>query len=427
MSKSKNLENLSESVSTVVKKNMETKKAEPIYFQCGCELLDLVVGGSKGIFGIPAGKFINIVGDKSAGKTFLSNEFIAWAHYNHGKKFRWIYDDCESGYSFDTESMYGFEIMPQDEEKRVHSENVEECYCNIAKFANELGKNECGIYVVDSLDGLTSYEDDERAEERLKQFDEGKGAKLKTGTYAMSKQKYLSKEFFPQLCSEIEEKNILVIIISQIRENIDPGSFEKYSRSGGKAMDFYAHSVLWLAGAKKILRKETPVGNVVKAKTTKSKTPRPYRECLFDFLYDYGLDDIGTSVDYLFDLRTDKGELNKKAAAIKWDGDNNFDKKSLKEFLEENDLYERFENSKYYDMDGTDADNMFAFIQSKKDYKTKFNEKFGDTMTRDELIAYIEENNLEDELRTRVDNKWEEFEDSIKSNRKARFYATQPV
>ena len=404
---------------------METKKSEPIYFQCGCTLLDKVVGGNKGVFGVPAGKFINIVGDKSAGKTFLSNEFIAWSHYNYGKKFKWIYDDCESGYSFDTESMYGFEIMPQDETKRVHSENVEECFCNISKFANEIGKNECGIYVVDSLDGLTSYEDDERANERLKQFEEGKGAKLKTGTYAMSKQKYLSKEFFPQLCSEIEKKNILIIIISQIRENIDPMSFEKYSRSGGKAMDFYAHSVIWLAGAKKILRKDTPVGNVVKAKTTKSKTPRPFRECFFDFLYDYGLDDIGTNVDYLFDLRTDKGELSKKAAAIKWDGDNNFDKKSLKEFLEENDLYERFENSKYYDMDGTDADNMFAFIQSKKDYKIKFNEKFGDTMTRDELITYIEENNLEDELRKRIDEKWESFEGSIKSNRKKKYYSKQ--
>lgn len=404
---------------------METKKAEPIYFQCGCTLLDKAIGGNKGVFGVPAGKFINIVGDKSAGKTFLSNEFIAWSHYNHGKKFKWIYDDCESGYSFDTESMYGFEIMPQDETKRVHSENVEECFCNISKFANEIGKNECGIYVVDSLDGLTSYEDDERADERLKQFEEGKGAKLKTGTYAMSKQKYLSKEFFPQLCSEIEKKNILVIINSQIRENIEPMSFEKYSRSGGKAMDFYAHSVIWLAGAKKILRKDTPVGNVVKAKTTKSKTPRPYRECFFNFLYDYGLDNIGTSIDYLFDLRTDKGELNKKAAAIKWDGDNNFDKKSLKEFLEENDLYERFENSKYYDMDGSDADNMFAFIQSKKDYKLKFNEKFGDTMTRDELITYIEENNLEDELRKRVDEKWENFEDSIRSNRKKKYFGTQ--
>jgi len=405
---------------------MESKEKKSIYFQSGCVVLDLVIGGKKGVFGAPAGKFINIVGDKSAGKTFLSNEFIAWSYYNHGSKFKWVYDDCESGYSFDTESMYGFEIMPEDEKKRVHSENIEECFCNIAKFANELGKNECGIYVIDSLDGLTSYEDDERADERLKQFEEGKGAKLKTGTYAMSKQRYLSKEFFPQLCSEIEKKNILVIIISQIRENIDPMSFEKYNRSGGKAMDFYAHSVIWLAGLKKILRKETPVGNVVKAKTTKSKTERPYRDCFFSFLYDYGLDDIGTSVDYLFNLRTEKGELNKKANAIKWDGNNDFDKKSLKEFLLEFDLYEKFENSKYADLDGTDAENMFAFIQSKKDYKSKFNEKFGDTMTRDELIEYIEQNELEDELKNRVIEKWEAFEDSIKSNRKKKYYSKQP-
>ena len=405
---------------------METKEIKNIQFECGCRLLDMVIGGNKNIFGAPAGQFINIVGDKSAGKTFLSNEFIAWAHYNFGKKFKWVYDDCESGYSFDTESMYGFEIMPKDEKDRVHSENVEECFCNISKFAKELNKNECGIYVIDSLDGLTSYEDDERAEERLKKFDEGKGAKLDKGTYAMGKQKYLSKEFFPQLCSVIENKNILVIIISQIREKIDTMSFEKYSRSGGKAMDFYAHSVIWLAGAKKILRKETPVGNVVKAKTTKSKTPRPFRECFFNFLYDYGLDEIGTNIDYLFDLRTDKGELNKKASAIKWDGDNDFDKKSLKEFLEEFELLEKFENSKYYDMDGTDAENMFAFIQSKKDYKSKFNEKFGDTMTRDELIEYVEENGLEDELKNRVTEKWEAFEDSIKSNRKKKYYSKQP-
>ena len=165
---------------------------------------------------------------------------------------------------------------------------------------------------------------------------------------------------------------------------------------------------------------------MVKAKTTKSKTPRPFRECFFSFLYDYGLDGIGTSVDYLFDLRTPKGELNTKAKAIQWNGNNNLDKKQLKEFLEENELLDRFENSKYYDMDGTDAENMFAFIQSKKDYKAKFNEKFGDTMTRDELITYIEENNLEEELSNRVIEKWENFEDSLKSNRKKKYYATQP-
>ena len=75
-------------------------------------MFDLVTGGNKNVFGVPAGRFINIVGDKSAGKTFLSNEFIAWAYHNLGKDFKWVYDDCESGYSFDTQSLYGFDIMP---------------------------------------------------------------------------------------------------------------------------------------------------------------------------------------------------------------------------------------------------------------------------------------------------------------------------
>ena len=397
---------------------------ETIYFRTGCEVLDKLLGGNKDVFGVPAGKFINIVGDKSAGKTFLSNEFIAWAKYNLGKKFKWCYDDCESGYSFNTEELYGFEIMPAAIEDRVHSENVEDAFCNINNFTESLKKDEFGIYVLDSLDGLTSYEQDERAEERLKAFADGK--QLTKGTYGMGKQKYLSQEFFPQLCSIIEKKNVLVIIISQIRENVDMFSFEKFSRSGGKAMDFYAHTVLWLATVKKILKKETPVGVVVKAKTTKSKTPRPFRECFFSFLYDYGLDSIGTNIDYLFDLRTDKGEINKKAAAIQWDGDNGFDKKQLKEFLTEYELLEKFEDSKYADADGTDADNMFAFIQSKKDYKTKFQEKFGETMSREELIVWVEENGMEQELEERVNAKWEDFEDSIKSNRKKKYYAKQP-
>lgn len=394
---------------------------EQIRFMTGCQLLDLVTGGAKNVFGIPAGRFINIVGDKSAGKTFLSNEIIASAYHKYGsKKFKWVYDDCESGYSFDTESMYGFDIMP---ENPIHSHTVEEAFCNINDFADKLKGDQFGIYVLDSLDGLTSQEQDDRAEERLKAFHAEKN--FDKGTYGMGKQKYLSQEFFPQLCSTIENKNVLVIIISQIRENIDMFSFEKYSRSGGKAMDFYAHSVIWLATAKYITKKDRKVGVVVKAKTTKSKTPRPFRECFFSFLYDYGLDDIGSNVDYLFDLRTEKGELNTKAKAIQWNGDvGKLTLTDLKKFLEEYDLQDKFEDSRFYDGKPT-AEDIFDFIQSKKEYKEKFAEKFGESMTRDELIEWIEENNLEDELRQRVIDKWEEFEDSIKSSRKKK-YGTAP-
>ena len=394
-----------------------------IRFLTGCEVLDLVLGGDKNVLGVPSGRFINIVGDRSSGKTFLANEFIAYSHYLYGDKFKWVYDDCESGYTFNTEKLYGFEIMPENEDDRFHSENVEDAFCNITKFARGLKKGEFGIYVLDSLDGLTSYEQDERAEERIKAFEDGK--QLTKGTYGMGKQKYLSQEFFPQLCSTIADHNILVIVISQIREKVDVMSFEKYSRSGGKAMDFYAHSVLWIATAKKILKRETPVGVVVKAKTTKSKTPRPFRECFFSFLYDYGLDSIGTSVDYLFDLRTDKGELNKKANAIQWNGGlSNLSLSDLKEFLSEYELEEKFQDSKYCD-GKPNSDDIFDFIQSKKEYKQKFAEKFGDSMNRDEIIEYVENNNLENELNERVQAKWEEFEDSLKSNRKKK-YATIP-
>ena len=394
---------------------------EQIRFNTGCKLLDLVVGGNKGVYGFPSGKFINIVGDKSAGKTFLSNEIIASAYHNSDKKkFRWVYDDCESGYSFDTESMYGFSIMP---ENPIHSTTVEEAFCNISDFADKLKSDQFGIYVLDSLDALTSNEQDERAEERLKAFHNDKT--FDKGTYGMGKQKYLSQEFFPQLCSKIENKNILVIIISQVRENVDMFSFEKFSRSGGKAMDFYAHTVLWLATCKKIEKKGRPIGVVVKAKVTKSKTPRPFRECFFSFIYDYGLDSIGTSIDYLFDLRTDKGELNTKSKAIQWNGDmNKLSLSDLKDFLEEYELIEKYQDSKYFD-GKPNAEDIFDFIQSKKEYKEKFTEKFGESMSREELIDFVENNNLENELETRVEAKWEDFEESIKSNRKKK-YGTIP-
>lgn len=388
-----------------------------IRFQTGCKLLDMVVGGNKNIYGFPSGRFINIVGDKSAGKTFLSNEILAWAYHNFDtKKFKWVYDDCESGYSFDTQNLYGFEIMP---ENPIHSTTVEEAFCNISDFADRLKGEQFGIYVLDSLDALTSQEQDERAEERLKAFHNEKT--FDKGTYGMQKQKYLSQEFFPQLCSKIEDKNILVIIISQVRENVDMFSFEKFSRSGGKAMDFYAHTVLWLATAKKILKKNTPVGVVVKAKVTKSKTPRPFRECLFSFLYDYGLDNIGTSVDYLFDLRTDKGEINTRAKAVQWSGDSSkLSLNDLTNFLEEFGFTEKYQNSRYFD-GKENIDDIFDFIQSKKEYKEKYQEKFGSTMTREELISYIEDNNLESELENRVEQKWEENEEQLKSNRKKKY------
>jgi RecA/RadA recombinase len=411
------------------------KQQDTLYFNTGNTLLDLVVGGAQNVYGYPAGKFINIVGDKSAGKTFLANEMIAFAYHNFDKKkFRWVYDDCEAGYSFDSKSMYGFDIL-QDTK---NSTTVEKAFVNISNFAESLKQDQFGIYVLDSLDSLTSDEQDEQAVDRIKAVNSGKT--YDKGSYGMGKPKYLSREFFPQLCSKIQNKNILVVIISQVRENIQPFSFEKYTRSGGKAMDFYAHTVLWLATLKKINKKGKPVGVVIKAKTTKSKTSRPFRDCQFSIIFDYGVDNIGSSIDYLFDLRTDKGELTSAAKSITWGNDNveKITALKLKKWLALQKISTHSKNGKdrthsaldvyLKDNEKTKLEIMLDFIDTIPQLKDLYNKDFGaggKIMSRDDLINFIEEFGLETILEEKVIEKWEGIENDILSKRKKR-YATPP-
>lgn len=346
----------------------KVKKPSPNRYLTGSELLDLMVGGGEGL-GYPLGKIVNIVGDKSSGKTFLTCEIIAAAHYKYLDKLKWVYDDCESGFSHNTKKLYGFPIMPMDENKRIKSPTVEEAYCNIRNFFEKLSDNEFGIYVIDSMDGLDSKEGKVLADEQYKNFKKksnGEKEEKLAGSYRMGKAKYLSQTFFPGLADLIEKKNGMLVIVSQVRTNLDPFSFEKYSRAGGKALDFYCHTVLWLANVNKITNKNIPIGITVKAKNTKSKTPRPYRECYLKLFFEYGLDDITTNIDYLYDFLTPKGQL--------------VDKNKL---------------------------------------KGQWNEL--EKMSRKELIDHIEKNNLQKELRKKVRDKWEGIENSVKLNRKPKY------
>lgn len=378
--------------------------------------MDTVVGGGVGL-GYPMGRIINYVGDKSSSKTFQALEVVACAYYDYGKRFKWKFDDCESGFSFDTVKLFGFEIMPLDSEKRDKSSTVEELYGNVRSFAEGLKGDQVGIYVVDSLDGLTSDESDSLADERYKALQSGKS--FTQGSYKMGKAKYLSQEFFPQLADLLETKKVLLIVLSQVRQNIDPMSFEKFSRAGGKAMDFYCHSVIWLAGVNKVKRKERVVGVTVKVKTTKSKTPRPYREAFISILFDYGLDNTGTSIDYLFDLRGDSGILLKDASEIVWDKATAKTLVTVRDFLINNNVMEAYKAEGYK----VKLTEMLDYIakEAPQEIRDQFTKDFGTTYTRDELIKYVEENNLQEELKARTFAKWEGVEASIRSDRRPKY------
>ncbi len=398
-------EKVTKQISDTIKNKTITEVESKDSFLTGSDLLDVLVGGGQRM-GYPLGKIINIVGDKSSGKSFLLCELIAACHNKYQKKFKYVYDDCESGFGFDTEKLYGFQVMPTDKKERVRSKTVEEAYCNVRDFFEKLKDNEFGIYGLDSLDGLTSEEADELADNRYKSYKNEKD--FKQGSYKLGKPKYLSQEFFPQLADLIQKKNGLLVVISQVRDNIDPMSFEKFSRAGGKAMDFYGHTVLWLAQLNKFRRKGIPVGIEIKARLTKSKTPRPYREVFLSLLFDYGIDNIGTNIDYLFDLRTDTGLLEKDASAI-WQG-KEITKENLEQFYIDNSLVLEKGLSK-----------KAMYDKAIEENKDLFEQTFGKKLSRDELIEYVETNGLQKELTKRVVDKWEAIEASVQTLRPKKY------
>ena len=90
---------------------------------------------------------------------------------------------------------------------------------------------------------------------------------------------------------------------------------EKYQRTGGKALDFYTHQVCWLSHTgklEKIFRSQKRAyGITVKANFKRSKVAKPFRTADFPILFDYGLDDISSMLDYMY---------GPKAKTIEWDG-----------------------------------------------------------------------------------------------------------
>lgn len=405
---------LSNQIRKTIMKSKKKEKKE-IFYSSGSTLLDLVLGGRQGI-GISAGHIINIVGDKSTGKTFLACEFIA-STFHAKKDTLYKYDDAESGFTFDTNDLYGIQIKGNPDE---NSRTVESFYNNYREFLESLTNDTIGIYVLDSLDGLSSIEMEKRAEDRFSAYKNG--IKFKEGSYQIQKAKFLSQEFFPQVIQMTEEKGAFLIIISQTRDKIN-SFFHEQTRAGGRALDFYCHTILWLSVLHKIVRKKRVIGVVVRAKTKKNKTNRPFRQCDLIFYFEYGLDDIGSCVDFLFDLRGEDGKLKKNSNAIQWGCEEKITIKKLIDFMKEQNLYSKYqEESPRWDLKGNEKINSIIQWIMDSEVKKEYLSKFGETKNRDELILWIEEKSERyEELKKRVHEKWEQIEEEIKPKRKKRY------
>lgn len=415
---------------------MAEKPKAPVqeYFTSGCTLMDLLLGGEKGVLGFPFGRILDITGDKSSGKSFLKNEFIANSYYKYGERFKWFADDTETGDTFDSSKLYGFNIHPDGRKLAnrsvTDSNTIEELDAHVTLMCDGMSDGEVGIYAVDSIDGISDKHREEKSEHRagqLKQNVEVKDA----GDYGAQLAKFLSQEFFPTQHIPLKNKNCALILINQIRENFGTTGYgPNWKITGGKALDFYFHTQLFLKTVCKLGKNGQPisqsdgipVGAYVKATSTKAKTARPYRTIWYTVWFNYGIDNIRTSIDYLFDLRDSSGKL--KVGPINWDGKPEPSLKNLTQCLEENGWKDACRDAKKAAGQGSVLSVDYITSWIKENHPDKWKEFFGEPYSYDDLVSAIENSpEMEAELTRRVIDKWEAKEDAANpvAGRKPRF------
>jgi recombination protein RecA len=272
------------------------------FIPTGSALLNLALS-DRADGGFLTGKIANIIGDSSSGKTFQALTLLAETAHNPAfDNYLLIYDDAEAANEFHIEKLFGIKtaerILPPslDHENPGHSHTMLDFQSNIRRL---LKGDKPFIYIQDSFDALTTDEELKHASELQKAHDAGKEAK---GTYGMEKAKQASV-LLRLIAAEIKATQSLVIIISQTRDNIDPMSFQRKTRAGGKALYFYASYEMWLAVAQKLSTKindkNRNIGVVSRIKITKNKYNGKVREVDLPIYYSYGVDDIGACIDYL--------------------------------------------------------------------------------------------------------------------------------
>ncbi len=281
----------------------------------GSVLFDCVLGG-----GYPVGRVINLVGDESTGKTLQWIEGAA--------NFAQIYPDpalhkiriyegesafdrpyaaqvglpverCDFAPPLDTveeffEDLVGTDAVYEAEEAAgVDEEDVKKKpkKKRVAGWLNNLPDAKDGgraFVVLDSLDALSSKSEMESSIEK--------------GSYGTSKAKVMS-QLFRRAIRLLERKGVTLMIISQVRDKIGVMFGEKHTRSGGRALNFYASQIVWLSQVGKLHKTKKKVkrtvGVEIKARCKKNKVGPPHREVEYSILFNYGVDDVVSGVNWL--------------------------------------------------------------------------------------------------------------------------------
>lgn len=254
------------------------------WFTTGCRGLDLAISNRKN-GGVPAGIILEIFGPSSSSKSLLAVQMMAECQKRGGLAVL-----------FDTEKAVGmldfFHAVGLDSSKLVYSddlrclEDIYEAVETIITRTVEANTDKPVIIVIDSVMGATTHLELESDYQK----DGWATAKALINSKAMRK--------LPTL---IKGRNILLLLINQVRDNMSGGiGSDPYVTSGGKAIGFTAGVRLQTKIASRSSKNLD--GETVEVKVVKNRFGPPRRKVQFTVNYNSGIDDYSSLFNMLKEL-----------------------------------------------------------------------------------------------------------------------------
>jgi len=274
----------------------EKRDQRGMLLNCGSSLVNLACSGRiEGAF--LTGHYYFVVGDSMSGKTWLGMScFAEAANDNRFAEYRLIYDPTEIGALMDLEQYFGERAAERIEIRDPPSGTAEEFYFNVT---DDLEVGRPFIYVLDSQDSLSSMAEREKFDEAKKAHRRGR---VTAGSYGDSKAKVHSANM-RKLIGPLRESGSILIVLNQTRDSFD--QFRPSTYSGGRALLFYATLQLWNKVKERIKRsvrgKPRQLGVKVRVSIKKNRLTGMERSVDVPIYHSFGIDEVGSLVDYLVD------------------------------------------------------------------------------------------------------------------------------
>jgi len=225
-----------------------------------------------GVGGLPRGRVVEVYGPESSGKTTLTLSIIAQGQEDSGVA---AFIDAEHAFDPSYAKLIGVNLTDLLISQPDTGEQALEIVESLVR------SNAVDLVVIDSVAALVP-----RAEI------EGEMGETKVALQAR-----LMSQALRKLTAAISKSKTCVVFVNQIREKIGVMYGSPEVTPGGRALKFYSSVRIDLRKIATLSTSEGIIGTKVRAKIVKNKVAPPFKEAIFEILYNEGVSKTGALID----------------------------------------------------------------------------------------------------------------------------------